>query len=129
MAKIKSIITVIGFIIAAPFLGLVGFFKFITVDLWRIISQFLSPMKLTKDGISTSGQIVSVKQSDLWYGNQPVLEIEVKHITKDGRSHAAMIKEAVSLTELARFQPGQYIDIKYDPKNPRRAAINNNPLY
>ena len=34
MSKAKNVFTVIGLILLAPILSLVGFFKFITVDIW-----------------------------------------------------------------------------------------------
>lgn len=86
MSKAKNVLTVIGLILLAPILSLVGFFKFITVDIWGYFKHIGSSLSVMENGISASGQIVSIRQTNLWDGNRPVCEVEVKYIAQDGKT-------------------------------------------
>lgn len=123
MSKAKNIFTVIGLILLAPILSLVGFFKFITVDLWSYFKHIGSSLSMMENGVSASGQIVSIRQTNLWDGNRPVCEVEVKYIDQDGKNHTAVAKGPISVVELPRYQPGHFTAIKYDPKNPKKAVF------
>lgn len=75
MSKAKNIFTVIGLILLAPILSPVGFFKFITVDIWGYFKHIGSSLSVMENGVSASGQIVSIRQTNLWDGNRPVCEV------------------------------------------------------
>lgn len=107
----------------APILSPVGFFKFITVDIWGYFKHIGSSLSVMENGVSASGQIVSIRQTNLWDGNRPVCEVEIKYIAQDGKNHTAVAKGPISVVDLPRYQPGHFTAIKYDPKTPKKAVI------
>jgi len=78
-----------------------------------------------KNGILAVGKIVSVRQTGLLVNHQPQLEITVQFSTADGREVSASLKKIVSLANLAQFQPGGLIPIRYDALHPQRIMLDN----
>lgn len=110
------------------FAGVFAFGRMIVTEIIPTIKSGFVESRVAKTGITVEADIVASHQTTSWGGNKPIYQITVHFKTEDGLEVEASIKEALALDEIVKYKPGNSITIKYDPKDPRKITIHNNPI-
>ncbi|MCL1917002.1 MAG: DUF3592 domain-containing protein [Peptococcaceae bacterium] len=71
-----------------------------------------------KNGPLVIGTIVSVTQTGTYYNNNPQLEVTLRFVTDEGQEITASDRKIVALIDLAQFQKGARVPLRYNPENP-----------
>jgi hypothetical protein len=72
------------------------------------------------------GKLISIDQGPVGYTQvnmQPVCRLTIQFTTNDGQQITAKIRTIIQLTDLAQFQPGIDIPIRYNPQNPQHIVL------
>ncbi|MCL2760565.1 MAG: DUF3592 domain-containing protein [Desulfuromonadales bacterium] len=75
------------------------------------------------------GKLISIDQGAVGYvrvNGQPSCRLTIQFTTNDGQQITATIRKIIQLTDLAQFQPGIPLPIRYNPQNPQHIAIDFN---
>lgn len=75
----------------------------------------------------TVGIIRSARQVGVFYGEDPMLHIELDAIGRDGSIFATSIKPFIPLTALAGVTEGAYVPIRFNPQMPTQAIFDRQP--
>ncbi|MGX9280673.1 MULTISPECIES: DUF3592 domain-containing protein [Pantoea] len=81
-----------------------------------------------KNGIAVNADIVSAQQTTMWGGNKPIYKMTSRFKTQQNQEVEASILKDLSFEEIERFKPRNGAIIKYDPKDPQRITLYDNPL-
>lgn len=76
-----------------------------------------------KEGIPATAVIKDLKDTGNRYNNNPQVVMTLEVTPKDGKPYTAQLITVVSVVDLARLQPGSVVNVKYDPKQPTRVAL------
>ncbi len=76
-----------------------------------------------KEGIPATAVIKDLKDTGNRYNNNPQVIMTLEVTPKDGKPYTAQLTTVVSVVDLASLRPGSVINIKYDPKQPTRVAL------
>lgn len=79
--------------------------------------------KLMQTGVSANAQILSVWQTGMYVNEQPQIGMKLLVNPPNGQPFEAETKMVVSLIQIPQFQPGQMVEVKYDPAKPNEVAI------
>lgn len=79
--------------------------------------------KLMQSGVSANAQITSVWQTGMYVNEQPQIGIKLMVTPQNGQPFEAETKMVVSMIQIPQFQPGQMVEVKYDPAKPNEVAI------
>jgi hypothetical protein len=96
-----------------------------------ILAIFFLPMlrgsvrtsKLMQTGVSAQAQIIKVWQTGMYVNEQPQIGLVLQVQPSNGAPFQAEAKKVVSMIQIPQFQPGQMLEVKYDPANPKEVAI------
>jgi len=72
------------------------------------------------------GKLVSVQQTGIYTNQQPELKLEIQFTTQNGQQITTTIKQLVALVNLALFQPGMELPIRYNPQKPQSIMVDFN---
>jgi hypothetical protein len=79
---------------------------------------------LQAGGVATDAEILSLWDTGITLNQDPVIGLKVQVRPKDGQPYEATIaKSLISRLDIPRFQPGNVIPVRFDPKNPARVAL------
>lgn len=84
---------------------------------WRIKQRVL------QTGVSATATIMRVWDTGTRINDNPRVGMLLQVQPATGPSFQAEIKETVSIVQMAMFQPGAQLDVKYDPAQPTSVAI------
>ena len=87
----------IGLLFGAPVLGLV------------------LNRKILRKGRSATARIVSVNDTGTYVNNQPLVHITMEVQREDGSPFQAETERILGYSQLARFQAGATVNVRYDP--------------
>jgi hypothetical protein len=79
--------------------------------------------KLIATGKAAPAKILAVGQTGLYVNEQPQVQITLEVSPPDGPPFQAQVNKIISLLAIPRVQPGQILEVRYDPANPKRLAI------
>ncbi len=79
--------------------------------------------KLMQTGVSANAQILSVWQTGMYVNEQPQIGMKLQVNPPNGQPFEAETKMVVSMIQIPQFQPGQLVEVKYDPAKPNEVAI------
>ncbi|MCL2760042.1 MAG: DUF3592 domain-containing protein [Desulfuromonadales bacterium] len=72
------------------------------------------------------GTLISIDQGAHGYtqvNSQPVCRLTIQFTTNDGQQITTRIRTIIQLTDLAQFQPGIDIPVRYNPQNPQHIVL------
>lgn len=89
------------------------------------LSQMKSPQcDLQTRGISAPAQIQSAGNMGIMVdGVNPLIHLQLLVQATDRAPFPATVQTAVSMNDLAKYQPGATINVKYDPTNPNNVIL------
>jgi hypothetical protein len=80
--------------------------------------------ELQSVGVAAQAKILSIADTGITVNEDPVIRLAVEVRPADGPPYQATIKRLlVSRLEVAQYQPGTVIGVRYDPKDPSRVSI------
>jgi hypothetical protein len=80
--------------------------------------------ELQGTGLAADAEILSLWDTGITLNQDPVVGLKVQVRPKEGAPYEAVIRKSlVSRLDLPRFQPGQIIRVRVDPKDRSRVAI------
>lgn len=82
--------------------------------------------KVLKNGRPASARILSAAQTGTYINENPVVRFSLEVQPQDGMSFEAEAQRLVYMTQLAAFQPGAVIPVRYDPET-MEVAIPDDP--
>jgi hypothetical protein len=75
-------------------------------------------------GVAAQAEILSLWDTGITVGSDPVIGLKVRVQPTDGAPYEAIIKKSlISRLDIPRFQPGKIVPVRFDPKDPSRVAI------
>jgi hypothetical protein len=109
-----------GLIVALPILLTIAIMAIVFVPLIR---RSMQNGQLMKTGETAQGVILSVGQTGMYINEQPQLKIIIEVRPANRPPFQAEVKKVVPLLQLAQMQPGQMVEVKYDPNNTSKVAL------
>jgi hypothetical protein len=80
--------------------------------------------ELQASGIAAQAEVLSLWDTGITVNQDPVIGLKVEVRPADRPPYQATIaKSLVSRLDVPRFQPGQVIAVRFDPRDPSRVAI------
>lgn len=92
--------------------------------------QFKMEYEVLKCGIGVTADIIHRSKTGMISGEEPVYRLTFKFVTRDGVEVQSSLERALDRDEFMRYAPGNGVDLKYDPKDPKRIALypNDRPM-
>ena len=82
------------------------------------------PKELQRNGVSAQGRILEIWDTGWTINDNPVIGMKVQVEPADRPAFEATIqKTAISRIAVPRFQPGNFIPVRFDPGNPTVVAV------
>jgi hypothetical protein len=79
---------------------------------------------LQAGGVAAEAEVLSLWDTGITLNHDPVIGLKVRVRPTNGQPYEATIaKSLISRLDIPRFQPGDVIPVRFDPKNPSRVAI------
>jgi hypothetical protein len=79
---------------------------------------------LQATGVAAEATVLRIWDTGITVNQDPVIGMEVEVRPADGKSWKATIpKSLISRLDIPRFQPGQVVDVRYDPHDTARVAL------
>lgn len=88
------------------------------------IRQMFVEAKVWKIGIGVNADIVARSRTGKFDANIPVYRLTFKFQTREGVEVQSTLDRALDAEGVMRYAPGNGATLKYDPKNPKRIAMN-----
>lgn len=88
-----------------------------------VLPGFLGPSEAVQNGPLVIGTIVDVKQTGNYFNYNPELEITFQFTTDDGKEITTSTREYVAMIDLAQFQRGAFVPLRYNPENPEEIMM------
>jgi len=93
----------------------------------RLLIPFLTGAakrkRLKEQGVAARATITSLQQTGKSINDQPQCRIGVRVEPEGGAPFDAVATQVVLLTQIPQFQPGQAVNVWYDPAQPSEVAI------
>ena len=79
--------------------------------------------RIIETGLPASGTIVDIVDTGNLYNDQPQVEVTVDVKPPEGETYRAKTLMIISPVYMSQFQPGKIVNIKYDPADRTKIAI------
>lgn len=80
--------------------------------------------RLQEAGTPTTARILKIWDTGITVNDDPVIGLEVEIAREDGSLYTATIpKSLISRLDVPQFQPGLPVDVRIDPQDPTKVAI------
>lgn len=79
--------------------------------------------QLIKNGVAASGTILSIQPTGTTVNDQPQVSIHLNIEAADGEVFEADTTMIINPVYLTEFQPGKHVQVKYDPDDKTKVAI------
>ena len=80
--------------------------------------------RLQASGVAASARIVEIWDTGITVNQDPVIGMKVEVTRADGSTYSATIpKSLISRLDVPRFQPGAVVDVRIDPQDPAKVAL------
>ncbi len=79
--------------------------------------------KLLKNGFPAKAKILKIRDTGNRFNEQPQVELLLEVHASGYKPYQTYVKMFISPVYLPQFQPGAQVNIKYNPKNPKKVAI------
>jgi len=114
-----------GVVSGAP--GAVTVVLFVAGLVAILVGAFLPSINVknsaVRNGPTVVGKLVSIGQTGTYVNQQPQCQLTVQFTTKDGQQVTASDLEVIMLTDLATWQTGRVVPLRYNPSNPQEMEI------
>jgi len=88
------------------------------------ISGVAETRRLQESGLPASARILEIWDTGITVNNDPVIGMRVEIDRTDGTAYPAVIpKSLISRLDVPRFQPGATVQVRVDPQDPARVAL------
>lgn len=81
---------------------------------------------IQKNGVESIGMILYVRQTGYFVNEEPEIELTLSYYA-NGEQITGVIRQVISLGDIARMVEGAEIEIKYLPEEPRRVILKKGP--
>ncbi|NWJ46196.1 MAG: hypothetical protein HXX08_09980 [Chloroflexi bacterium] len=88
-----------------------------------ILRRSMRSRQLLNTGMSANGTIVKVWQTGLYVNEQPEIGMTIQVMPPDRPPFQAEARKIVPMIQLAQVQPGQMVEVKYDPNDTSKVAL------
>ncbi|QNQ21597.1 DUF3592 domain-containing protein [Kosakonia sp. SMBL-WEM22] len=105
------------------FLFMVFVLKDIYASFGSYIRQMIVEAKVWKTGIAVNADIIARSRTGLFDANIPVYRLTFKFTTLEGVEVESTLRRSLDAEGVMRYAPGNGATLKYDPKNPKRIAM------
>jgi hypothetical protein len=80
--------------------------------------------RLQASGVAASARVVEIWDTGITVNQDPVIGMKVEVTRADGSTYSATIpKSLISRLDVPRFQPGAVVDVRIDPQDPAKVAL------
>lgn len=79
--------------------------------------------QILKKGLPAEATIVSIEPTGNVYNNQPQVRLTLQVASSTNGTFKTQAVMIINPVYIPQFQPGKLVHIKYDPKDPTKAAI------
>ena len=79
--------------------------------------------QLRKTGLPAKGTIMSIDDTGNRYNDQPQVNVHLRVEPEGKPKYETDVTMIISPVYLPQFQPGKTVDVKYDPQDPSKVAI------
>lgn len=89
----------------------------------RLVRNSQMSSQVKKTGVEATATILSIWDTGMRINDNPQVGLELQVQPPYGAPFQAKVTQTVSIVQLAQFQPGTQLNVKYDSSNPSRVAI------
>ena len=105
-----------AFFMVSPFLGM--------LLVWSVIGRFNRKARhLLENGVRGTAEVLSMKETGTTLNNAPQVEFRLKVSIPGRETYEAVMKDYISMVELAALQTGSTVDVRVDPEEPGTMMI------
>ncbi len=80
--------------------------------------------RIQESGVTARARIVEIWDTGITLNDDPVIGIRAEVTRADGTTYTATIpKSLISRLDIPRFQPGAMVDVRIDPQDPSKVAL------
>lgn len=80
--------------------------------------------RIATTGMHGQGRILAVRQTSVMINNQPVVDIDLEvHPANSQPPYRTTVRRVVSLFQIAQFQQGAVLPLKFDPADPSQVVL------
>jgi hypothetical protein len=108
--------------LAAALIPLIGF-GFAGILLLPRMCAHQREQQLLEQGSPAVAEILSIRETGNVYNRKPEVKLEIRLQPPTGDVFTLEVKKVFSQTELARYVPGAFVEVRYDPTDPDDAAF------
>ena len=105
-----------AFFMVSPFIGM--FMIRFVIDRFNRKAR-----RLIVHGIRGTAEVVSMRETGTTVNNAPQVEFQMKVSVPGREPYTAVMKDYISLVDLAALQPGSTVDVRVDPDDPGSLII------
>jgi len=106
-----------GILFGVPFILVFGWMYF------KFLKPIFSQSKLLKTGESAKATILEVSDTNMTVNENPVVKLKLRVQPKAGAPFEAEARTLISRLQVGYYQPGQIVNVKYDPNRPENVAV------
>lgn len=89
------------------------------------IKRSLLKKRLLKEGLSGTGTLVNVRETNVKINNAVVMELTLNIKTNLGETWQAKVKQPITLFQARSLNPGAIFNILYDANDKNKVVLNN----
>jgi hypothetical protein len=114
-------ITIVSVIIPIVITVVVLFFVFRLLGNLNKASQATQQLLMT--GVPATATILQLQDGGMRVNENPMVNVMLEINSAQFGKYQAVVQSIVPMIKLAQVQPGQMVNVKIDPSNPQRVAL------
>ena len=114
-------ITMISIIVPLIITGVVLFFVFRMLGNLNKAGQATQQLLMT--GVPATATVMQLQDGGMRVNDNPMVNVMLQIESAQFGSYQAVVQSIVPMIKLAQVQPGQMVNVKIDPSNPQRVAL------
>lgn len=79
--------------------------------------------ELLATGVAAPAKIVSVGETGMYVNDRPQVQLVLEVSPPEGEVFTATVNRVISVLQVPRIQPGQLLEVRFDPSNRSRIAV------
>jgi uncharacterized protein HemY len=121
LTSIMSGITIISIVIPIIITVVVLFFVFRFLGNLSKAGQATQQLLMT--GVPATATVLQLEDGGMRVNDNPMVNVMLQVNSTQFGTYQAVVQSIVPMIKLAQVQPGQSVNVKVDPSNPQRVAL------
>jgi hypothetical protein len=121
LTSMMSGITIISIVIPIIITVVVLFFVFRFLGNLSKVGQATQQLLMT--GVPATATVLQLEDGGMRVNDNPMVNVMLQVNSTQFGTYQAVVQSIVPMIKLAQVQPGQTVNVKVDPSNPQRVAL------